>query len=255
MSFYNVQRQIGNVVVLLGRPEVPAPPLPNELRPFVSQDVWASRIDAAQRLCHKYTMQLIERIWFMVALTASFFVPVFVDKLVFRSLYKADQPYSDQYLKLRGITFAIFFGTLLVFWGPLLLWKSIGRRHVKKTTADWLAQDRAAQAHNLGPGVFLPTWKLYKAGIFRSQAAISISLPQARVIPSAFDPNAPLPVYINPAPGYGYAAPLHAGGAYPYPVVAQQGPPAYNMGYGVGAGAPVDEKDPRDFGDNNEKKA
>jgi len=217
MDYLVVQRGSGKIIVYL-RKDNPPPGLPYELQGTMSQDTWASRVDAVWRSCERYSYPIIERFWFAVALITMFAVPIVVSNVIWRNLYFSDTPHHDWY-NIRWIGFGIFVGTVILFWTPLLLWKWFGKRQIQKLLQEWENLDRVAR-----PNTFVPHWQVSTPGIFTSQATLRITTPPAPVMTS-FHPNAPLPPYIAPA--------FYPQGA-PYP----QQP----YGYGGGPGLNSDEK-------------
>jgi hypothetical protein len=201
MAFYmyapggpGVQRYPNGMINVILTKDNPAPPLPFELQSSIRPDTWAHRVDAITQCCYKYSSPIIERIWFGLAFTAMFIVPMVINQVVFRSLYEDIQT-PDTLYRTRWILFGIFVGTALLLWVPLIAWKAFGRRQVKKLLDEWAKLDRST-----APNTFLPSWRVSTPGIFRSTAALSVTTPPIPVMTS-FSANAPLPPYIN-APGY-----------------------------------------------------
>jgi len=103
----------------------------------------------------------------------------------------------DNFFTYRAVGMAVFIGTLLLVWIPLIVWKSLGKRKLKSLEAEWLTVDRATAR-----GGFVPRWTITKAGIFSSTEVIRVTVPQVPIFVTSFHPQATLPAYINPAPAY-----------------------------------------------------
>jgi hypothetical protein len=92
----------------------------------------------------------------------------------------------------RGISFGIFFGMMLIFWVPMFIWKSIGRKNMSMLLSGFEKQDRSMHP----TGTFVPLWKVQAPGVFNSSTILTITLPAA-VAPTNFHPAAYLPSFIN----------------------------------------------------------
>lgn len=197
---FSIQRGVGNVIVYLRKKEAP-PPLPYELQGVVSQDLWASRVDAASQLCNKWAKPIWERIYFFFALFVQFVVPMAITRFVLVKMIPKDEEDedrfdSDRYIQYRAISFGLYVGMGMLLWTPLIAWKLIGARKVSLMVREWRTLDQATSQ-----GQYLPKWTIRKPGIFTSNASVTVSLPPMPTVISNFHPDASLPPYINPAPG------------------------------------------------------
>ncbi|PVG02422.1 hypothetical protein CPB86DRAFT_804701 [Serendipita vermifera] len=210
MSFIPIstERGYGKVTILLKKNE-PLPPLPYELQNVYPTETWTTRVQLAAKTCKQWSRPIMERIYFFCVIAILFIVPWVITSVVLMRIYgtgRDGRVPPEKFFEYRAAGMGIFIGVFLLFWGPLIFWKILGRRRLRALERQWLELDRAT-----GGGGFLPRWKLSKPGIFSSNAAIQVTLPSVPVVISVFHPNAPLPPYINPAPsdhqtyGYGYS--------------------------------------------------
>ncbi|CAG7854876.1 SubName: Full=Uncharacterized protein {ECO:0000313/EMBL:CCA77732.1} [Serendipita indica DSM 11827] len=204
---FGLQRDQGNMTVLLHNDE-PLPPLPYELQNVYSAEIWVSRIQTATQACRKWARPTLERIYFFSAFLIQFVLPSVISNLILFHAFKGqdDRIPRERFFAFRAAGFGIFIGIFFLFWAPLIAWKIIGKRAIRKLENEWLVLDKAT----LGNG-FIPRWTITKPGIFSSRAAVRVTLPPAPAYLTAFHPNAPLPPYVNAAPmdgaQYGYTYP------------------------------------------------
>jgi len=199
-----LERGVGHVTVVLTQNEG-IPPIPYELQNLYSTDTWTTRIEAANQLCRDWTRPVIERVYFFVAICVQFIIPSLISGTVLSKLYSSgpnDEIPPEKFFEFRAVGMAVFIGTLILVWTPLIVWKTLGRRKVRALQTEWLTVDRATAR-----GGFVPRWIITKPGIFSSTQSVRVTVPQVPVIVTSFHPQAPLPPYINPPgyEGYGYA--------------------------------------------------
>ncbi|KAL5523494.1 hypothetical protein ACEPAG_7667 [Sanghuangporus baumii] len=200
-------------VVVYVSPRQPVPDMvPYELHEHVFPDDWHSRVLAIRDLAFRYYHPMIERLWLIIASLAVIIIPIALYQVIFNALYENQLPHTaEHFYRARAVSFAVFIGTFVVFWAPMLIWKALGKRRLRKLTQGWEKVDRAAKP----PSAFVPVWKANMPTIFKSTCIVTITTPlNAR--PTLFHPNAYLPSYINP--------PVDAGAdaAYYYPYAPGQ---------------------------------
>lgn len=229
----------GKIVVYLS-PQHPAPAvIPPELQDHVTADEWNTRIPQIAKLGARYYKPMFERIWMFLALASTLIVPIAVYDPIYRAISKTNGSPADHFYTARAISFAVFIGILLVFWGPILIWKGIGKMQMNRLLASYTKYDQMMKRH----AAFIPQWHATTPNLFTSQVILSVTVPpRPTMAPSPYGPDAALPPYIAPA--------ADAGGAYYYPyAAAQQGqdgiprmsvvgrPPTNNsQGFGLGYG-------------------
>jgi len=208
-----VERGEGSVTVDLGKKRNdPLPPIPYELQNVYTPEVWQSRVQAATKVCQDWSHPVLERLYFLAILIIQFVIPSVISNAVFSQLFAGDdgQIPPGKFFEFRAISMGLFVGTFILFWTPLIVWKFLGKRKVRGLQREWFTLDRVTSQNG-----FVSRWTITKPGLFSSTRVIRISVPSNTVLMTAFHPNAPLPPYINPAPGqpggYGYPEDEKAG--------------------------------------------
>lgn len=203
------ERGEGSVTVDLGKKRSdPLPAIPYELQNVYSPEVWQSRVQAATQVCRDWSHPVMERLYFLAILIIQFVIPSIITNVVFSHIFAGDdgQIPPSKFFEFRAISMGLFLGVFILFWTPLIIWKYLGKRKVRSLQREWFALDRATSQNG-----FVSQWTITKPGLFSSTRVIRISVPSNTVLMTAFHPNAPLPPYINPAPGYGYPEDEKAG--------------------------------------------
>lgn len=205
-----LERGAGHVTVFLKKNEV-LPPIPYELQNVYSPETWTTRVQTATQLCRRWSRPVVERIYFITALLVQFIIPSIVSSQILMRIYATNDGEipPERFFAFRAIGMAVFIGTIILFWTPLIIWKTLGKRKLRALEAEWLTIDRATTPS----GGFVPRWTITKPGVFSSTEAIRVTVPQAPVFITNFHPQATLPPYINPAPAAGF----NGTNAYGYP--------------------------------------
>ena len=104
--------------------------VPFELRDHILPDDWHARMTAIRDLAFRFYMPIFERIWLFVATFATLVLPFALYSVIYNSMtsglnLRTDPDAANKIFKARIISFALFVGTLLVFWGPMVIWKMI----------------------------------------------------------------------------------------------------------------------------------
>jgi len=211
MSYYNAERAPGKVVLYLYSQYTTNPPVPYELQPFLSQEEWDSRIRVVTRTASRSSKPLMEKLWVITSLIATFLIPMVVFRFVDNAFHVSgssgnSSEKSQKAFEARLISFGIFIGVAILFWTPLVIWKMVGRRRMSNLVRRWAEADVLAR----GPGAFVPMWWVQAPGIFDSRTVLSVTIPPPPPPPTNFNPNAYLPPYLNPGsmgpPGMGPGA-------------------------------------------------
>jgi len=191
MSFPNVQRNEGAIVVYL-TPDQATPPCPPELRAHISEGDWSYRLSAVGRVVKRSSAQLFERIWFGLALAATFVAPIIIYQFVLKEFEnKWTLNLDGKLAELHAIGFGVFLGIAFLFWTPLAIWKGIASIRVRKLMNGFEREDTAKKPN----AAERPKWTVHLPGVFGARAWISITLPPAGPL-SSFDLRAELPPYI-----------------------------------------------------------
>ncbi|PAV18431.1 zf-cchc type zinc finger [Pyrrhoderma noxium] len=197
-------REQDKVVIYLS-PQQPIPDIvPYELHEHILSDDWYMRNSAIRDMSFNYYKPLFERFYLVVATMSCIILPLILYQIIFNAMFTQGPHTEGHFFEARAVSFAVFIGTILVFWMPILIWKGIGKRRVRKMLADWERADRATKA----PGAFVPVWSVKTPSVFKSTCIVSVSIPP-NSRPTVFSRNAYLPDYVNP--------PTDAGDAYYYP--------------------------------------
>jgi hypothetical protein len=236
MIDFNPRRVGDRIIIFLEKDTKPiyAPP---EYQPFIvnTYNDWDNRVIALKQHSNAYSRPLFERIWFFVALTSLIVLPTLLHRIVTDAVFDPTRPF-DSLVEARWITFGIYIGVFVLFWGPMMTWKALGARKVNRQIRKWNEQDRAAHPN----ATFIPTWKLTLPGIFMIYGKLKITLPPVPQV-TIYSHNAYIPPYLATTlapPGYNYYPPT--GPNYNPALVAQGGPapnPFGNDG-GVNGGLP-----------------
>jgi len=196
-------REDGFISVQLLRGFPTLPPVPLELQRFISPQEWERRLDAINKLAHRYSKSLIERIWIFMGFLLTLVTPIVVYRLLADQLTNQSDDETDllrQFAQLKLITLGIFVGILVIVWLPLILWKCLGRYRMRKLLNEWGKIDILAK----NKGLFVPLWSVDLPSSLAQAITVRISIPP-RMNPSTFHPEAYLPPYIasaNNLPGY-----------------------------------------------------
>jgi len=203
------QRDKESIIVYLTQAKgQPTPALPYELKGHIHPDEWSVRLAAITSLTSKFYQPLLERIWVMLAVISIIVVPAAIYPFLLRSYNLVDNDDDDgddddinfnssDFFKVRIISFGIFFGTFLLFFVPIFVWKFVGKRAMQAMLSSWARADQRLQ----GVGAFIPVWNVSSPGVFSSQTIVKISLPSGtRAQHSNFHPHAYLPPYLLNSP-------------------------------------------------------
>ncbi|KAF9520322.1 hypothetical protein BS47DRAFT_752949 [Hydnum rufescens UP504] len=219
----DVKRVPNNIVVTI-RKEFDAPPLPYELHSGIDPQIWDFRFRQIHILYAQWSKPLLERIWLVVALLATFVLPTVLYGVVFNAVtpkplrdaldrqISGDVPPSNRFdgnvddaigryrLETRGIIAGVLFGVFLFFWMPLIVWKRLGTIRANAMTRHWEEEDRSRST------AFVPRWTITMPGIITPTGTVKISTPPVAP-PSLFPPVAHVPPYLAKEAnynGYGY---------------------------------------------------
>jgi len=197
--FGRTERGDGCIIVRLSRDPVTLPPVPPELQPFLSPFEWDRRLVAICQLAARYTKPMLERVWIIVGFIITLVVPI----VLYRTLVDAiHDPISrddvrNNFAEVRLITFGVFVATLILVWGPFILWRALARIRMRALLTEWGKVDVLAK----NKGLFVPLWSVKFLSNVGGVITIAVTTP-LRVSPSVFHPDAYLPPYIPPPPQY-----------------------------------------------------
>ena len=104
--------------------------VPFELRECVFPDEWQTRLIAIRDLAFRFHNPIFERIWLFVSFLATLVIPLALYAVIFNSMsggvdLRNDPNGPNKIFKARMISFGLFVGTILLFWGPMVAWKMI----------------------------------------------------------------------------------------------------------------------------------
>jgi len=196
-------REEGFISVHLLRGFPSLPPVPLELQSFISPQEWERRLDAINKLAHRYSKPIMERIWILLGFLLTLIGPILVYRLLAANLPDPEfdlATFRREFTQLKLITLGVFIGILVVAWAPLVLWKCLGRYRMRSLLNEWGQVDVLAK----NKGLFVPLWSVDLPSSFARAVTVRISIPP-RLSPTTFHPEAYLPPYIAPAshlPGY-----------------------------------------------------
>jgi len=213
-SFGQSGREDGYISVFISRDAEHYPPVPLELQSFITPEEWERRLAAINQLGRRYSKPRLEGLWIFLGFILMLATPVVVyrvlsDKILNNGLNRDNEV---KFSELRFITFGIFIAVLLLAWGPLVIWKGVGRHRVRSIIREWSQIDALAK----NKGLFVPIWTATLPSGYSSLIAVQISIPP-RSNPTTFHPDAYLPAYIAPPqymPGYGYGGQVQEAGAF-----------------------------------------
>jgi len=218
------QREDGKVTLYLSKAHS-CPPVPFELQGHIAPDDWAIRVPTLTKLAGRYYKPVLERVYLFIAVMVTIIVPLALSRPIFNAIYGKDEAESSTFFVARLVGFAIFLVALLLFWSPVFVWKTIGKRRVRSLLASY------AEADAVRPSAsgFIPKWTINTPGVFTTQTILTITTPPDVAVTS-FHPDAYLPTYIGKAE--------EAQGAYfyPYPAATHEaGLPRMSVVGGYGA--------------------
>jgi hypothetical protein len=106
--------------------------VPFELRDHIGPDDWHARMTAIRDLAFRFYKPIFERIWLFVASLATILLPFALYSVIFNAMFghvnlRTDPDAADKIWRARMISFGVFVGVLVVFWGPMIVWKMIVR--------------------------------------------------------------------------------------------------------------------------------
>ncbi|EJD02632.1 uncharacterized protein FOMMEDRAFT_133902 [Fomitiporia mediterranea MF3/22] len=198
------RREEDKVIVYLS-PKQPVPDIvPYELHEHIYPDDWTMRMTTLRDTAFRYYHPMFERVWIIVASLAVIILPLALYQVIFDAMFTNEQHTAEHYFEARFVSFAVFVGTFIFFWAPVLIWKAIGKRRLRNLTSAWERSDRASRP----PSGYVPVWKAKMPTVFKSTCVVTITAPP-NAKPSLFHPNAYMPSYINP--------PADSSDAYFYP--------------------------------------
>ncbi|KAK7692754.1 hypothetical protein QCA50_004387 [Cerrena zonata] len=247
-----------NTIVLQYTPhEYPPTDVPWELRSYYTKEVWEKRLPAITRKASRYYKRHFSTLWLCLLIACSIAVPIGMFYVALDHLPKSQEEKDfeekekdhfffywhggfDRYWKARLIAFASWVIVMVLFYTPMLMWKSHGKKQVNKQLDKWEKEDRASRSGSND----VPVFKILRIGIFGSTIRLQVRLPSSYIPVSSFHPAANLPAYlINGAPDsgmtafyYGHQVPLSAP-VYPQgpitqyptaPITGLSGIPLYN---------------------------
>lgn len=64
----------------------------------------------------------------------------------------------------RAAMFGILVGTIMVFFLPMFIWKTIGALRIRRLLKGWAAVDRMGKS----PNAFVPVWTVQSPTVFKS---------------------------------------------------------------------------------------
>jgi len=205
MDWFGSGREDGYITVHFAPGAVNFPPVPIELNAFITPDEWQRRLTVISKLARRYSRPLLEKIWIFLGFLLTLAAPIIVYRVLDNKILSNNGEFVDfdQLSKLRFISFGVFVAVMVVFWVPLIIWKSVGRYRMRSLISEWSQIEVLAK----NKGLFVPIWSVSLPSGYSSMIAVSITIPP-RVNPTVFHPDAYLPPYISPPEyntGYGYS--------------------------------------------------
>ena len=115
-------------------------------------------------------------------------IPLALYQVIFDAMYENQLPHTaEHFYRARAVSLAVFIGTFILFWAPMLIWKALvrifplnlivglwltlysvvahqGKRRLRKLTEGWEKVDRASKP----PSAFVPVWKAKLPTVFKS---------------------------------------------------------------------------------------
>jgi len=197
------ERGRGHITLFITK-KYEVPPIPYELQGFITPQAWASRMETIRSLCKRFSSPLIERIWFLLAFTATLVIPMVLSRIITNSLLKKHGINDDTaiteanideaegiFAESRAITIGVFLAVAFVFWVPLTTWKLLGSFRARRLTQAWEREDRTTSLRS-----FIPVWNISTPGVFNVNAKVTITTPPMGH-PTVFHPDAYLPPYLQ----------------------------------------------------------
>ncbi|GJE95464.1 hypothetical protein PsYK624_116480 [Phanerochaete sordida] len=185
----------------------PDPAVPDQLKSFFTDDVWAARIPAIVRTASRYYKHGLEWIWLILTFGSVIAVPIATYFLVLPHLPEDPEDKDDdgehhffhwggfdRVWKARLIALAVWIALMFLFFMPMKIWKSKGKAAVNQMLAQWEAEDKAVRP----AGAVYPTLKMKQPGIISKNIKINVVIPPGPA-PSLYQPGARVPPYLaNP---------------------------------------------------------
>lgn len=118
------------------------PPVPFELKPYLSEGEWESRLLHIASIINRSRKPVLERVYVAFALTATIASPIILFSLLNNLNVSHTMPHSTV-VKFRFVGLAVIIVIGLVLWLPFVGWRVLGTRRLRKVLATWENVDRA----------------------------------------------------------------------------------------------------------------
>ncbi|KIY48196.1 hypothetical protein FISHEDRAFT_73762 [Fistulina hepatica ATCC 64428] len=163
-----------NTTITLSRSRPIPDAIPFDLREYIPQDVWRTRLPIIKRTALWYSMPRLERTWLAIGFLSSIILPiVFYQLILSHSQQAAGDSIAIAGVGAQGISFGLFVGACVFFFVPIILFKFIGQQRMNAMLRRWVIADRV----QCGRGAVLPVWRVHTPGVFRTHITLTISLP------------------------------------------------------------------------------
>jgi len=166
------------------------PPIPFELTSYLSDKEWDRRMTCLVGMLGHYCRPLLERCYVLLVMLATITLPIVLYAVIYNAASQDDNAEADAFAA-RFVGLSVFLLVGLLLWTPLLIWKSIGSRRVKKLLASWEESDRARL------NCPIPKMQVKPPGLFRSSIRIRITTPPQSRPATTFHPDAYYPNFMN----------------------------------------------------------
>jgi len=147
------------------------PSIPFELKPFLSEEEWESRLLYIGDIINSKCKPVLERLYVAFALTVTVVVPIILFSLL-TSVSASRTVTAKAFVMDRFVGLAVVVIIGFVVWLPLVIWKTRASRHINKILSTWENLDRVRNQ-----GADVPRISVKPPSIFRTVTLIRISTP------------------------------------------------------------------------------
>jgi len=182
------------------------PSIPFELKPFLSEEEWESRLLYIGDIINNTCKPVFERLYVAFAVTVTVVLPIILFNLL-AGISTSRTVTSKTFVMDRFVGLAVVIIIGLVVWLPFVFWKARASRRIKKILSTWENLDRIRNQ-----GADVPRISVKPPSIFRTVTLIRISTPN-RTSSSQSSNFSTIPNF------YFQNNPASAGRAYFYPYV------------------------------------
>jgi len=147
------------------------PSIPFELKPFLSEEEWESRLLYIGDIISSTCKPVLERLYVAFALTVTVVVPIILFNLL-TSVSASRTVTAKAFVMDRFVGLAVVVVIGFVVWLPLVIWKTRTSRRIKKILSTWENLDRVRNQ-----AADVPRISVKPPSIFRTVTLIRISTP------------------------------------------------------------------------------